>query len=639
MRPDYDGVEYFDKGDIALNYQLEKAAKVISEFREDIEVEDINIVIELYNIKKIYSLGVIPSSWSKETYDRQKVKADSAIKVIGKFLAKINDDNFIEYESSVAIQYIEDFLYLLTKYKVIERISHKIFEQYILREEAPVNAILKIKGLVDYYDLEIANMLRVSEHTPQILAYKFLEKNSEIYYLPKQFKPEEYEAIFQKYVDSFDPHPNILHLIANCQSTAECPISNRLRMNARHAYDKFWSENEGVVRIESSVNVGFRIQDEIETHIKQGNEFQVFYDIRWFEENLDYPTIFNNFMYVFSQFDLMWRSRLVSVKSDISGREKLFAINGVRYYAKGTGFETIARLSNLQTSLYYDFLSTKGINIEKGFKWFFEEYLPMEFKVQGFSMTVSSEATTYLEKCRNLVAEMDGVLKQFRMYATEGEINRELFEMSSEHLIIDTLPSLLKEKYAYPQSEDIHNMMHCLFSDQALMAFTKKTLSKYSTLFMLLCNENVLFSDFEQYQRTTINWLADNGCLTISENEEIMLNMPKVLILKDIYDNDVICLNRIKMWTSEINKMIDSGDLRVEATLFSEVEKDYLNYELNKAEYSNGLDLRNKYAHSTYPKGEAEQRKDYIELIKLMILVITKMNDEFCEREKNAELN
>ena len=75
---------------------------------------------------------------------------------------------------------------------------------------------------------------------------------------------------------------------------------------------------------------------------------------------------------------------------------------------------------------------------------------------------------------------------------------------------------------------------------------------------------------------------------------------------------------------------VQSGDLAVESSLFSQPETDYLNYMLNKSQFSDGLDLRNKYAHSTYSANENEQKHDYIQLLKLMVLIITKMNEEFC---------
>ena len=117
------------------------------------------------------------------------------------------------------------------------------------------------------------------------------------------------------------------------------------------------------------------------------------------------------------------------------------------------------------------------------------------------------------------------------------------------------------------------------------------------------------------------------------------LNGPKAYILKDLYDHDVICP---QYYDGEMKRIIDewsrNGDLRLESSLFSEPEQDYLNYELNKSSYSNGLDLRNKYAHSTYPENEKTQFVDYVRLLKIMILVITKINEEFCLREDIKEI-
>ena len=93
--------------------------------------------------------------------------------------------------------------------------------------------------------------------------------------------------------------------------------------------------------------------------------------------------------------------------------------------------------------------------------------------------------------------------------------------------------------------------------------------------------------------------------------------------------------NKLK---STVEEWCKSGDLRLDNTLFSKPEQDYLNYKLNKASYSNGLDLRNKYTHSTYQKDENTQLIDYIHLLKIMILIITKINKEFRLRERLAEL-
>ena len=82
----------------------------------------------------------------------------------------------------------------------------------------------------------------------------------------------------------------------------------------------------------------------------------------------------------------------------------------------------------------------------------------------------------------------------------------------------------------------------------------------------------------------------------------------------------------------ELDQWIQEKKVVVENTLFSRSEADYINYMLNQAEFSNGLDLRNKYTHDTCPLNEGKQKQDYLELLKIMILIVIKINEEFCIR-------
>ena len=70
------------------------------------------------------------------------------------------------------------------------------------------------------------------------------------------------------------------------------------------------------------------------------------------------------------------------------------------------------------------------------------------------------------------------------------------------------------------------------------------------------------------------------------------------------------------------------------SSLLSKPEWEYFNYVLNKAEFSNGLDLRNKYIHDTNSLDERKQQDDYIFLLKMFIILVIKINEEFCLQEK-----
>jgi len=630
MRPDYNGVKYYSSNDLGISVELEEAENIIKNFDPKADVTDINVLLELYNVQELLECGTRLRKWSEDEYNGYKSKAKGITGTLAKFFSQIEDSTFIELYTNVAIEYVDDFWILFVKFKCYEKITSNRFEELLLMKETPLYRFLYHKEIVNTYDNQLTKELRTSEQTCQILVSKFLEKNNTKYHLPSGLKPSEYEAIFQKYIDSDKVNPNNLHLIYNAQSTKECPISPKLKLNAKRKYDEFWN-NPGENVMKTSYGIGITIADQNEDVKvdKEGTNLHFSYDRKWLEENLDYPTILNNFRYIFGMFDCCFRSTLVSVKSKISAIESVFAIEGKKYYKKGTHFNSNETLSSMQMSIYYYFLKSHDIDLEDVFKWFFETYLSEEFGITGFCMKASS-ATDCVEKCRNLAAEMDGILKQYRMYVRDGYIDRELFEMESEHLIIDGMQSLIKDKYGYLNGVNIQNEVFLLFSDQSLLGYIERTKTKYSTLFELLRNERCQISDFANHQLERINWLMERGAIIQTADNNLELNYPRVAILMDLYDHDVICIQYLTNFSDSLNEMIKNGDIRIEDTLFSKPEKEYLNYVLNKAEYSNGLDLRNKYAHSTYPQNEEEQRRDYIELLKIMILVITKMNEEFC---------
>lgn len=638
MRPEYNGVKYYGVNDISVQWTLKDAATVIEHFNPDDPFEDINIILELYNVQQLLESGIRLKDWSDEKYNRYQEKAKSITRVLGKFFSNVNDDTLMEYHQNAAISYYDDFWELFVTYKCYNRVTPDAFDTILQLEDTILYKFLVHKEIVQRYDKELAGALRVSDQTCRILVSKFLENINTKYYLPSSFSPSEYETVFQRYIDSEQANPNILFLIMNAQSSKECPISPKLRLNAKRKYNDYWKKSgNNVITTKYGIGVSIVNQDELINCSREGNDFHFSYDLKWLESNLDYPTILNNFFYFFEMFDRCFRSTLVSVKSQISAIESAFANKGKKHYRKGNHFNSCEMISSAQMYTYYSFLKSHSIDLEDVFKWFFETYLLEEFNVTGFSMKAST-ATDYVEKCRNLASEMDGILKQYRMYVRDGEIDRELFELESEHLVIDGFPSLMIDKYAYPCSNEIQNEMYLLFSDQSMMSYIGKTESQYPTLFELLIKEKCKISDFKKYQIEKLDWLIGRGTIIHNEDNSICINYSKVYLLKDLYDHDVICVQHMQNQSDVLNEMKTNGDLRIENTLFSIPEKEYLNYVLNKAEYSNGLDLRNKYSHSTYPQDITTQERDYIELLKVMVLVITKINEEFCWVDDRKEV-
>lgn len=625
-------IKYYSDTDLSLGFALKEAAQRLDEWISQESYSDINDIIEMYNIKQVVDSGLLLKGWDYSTLEDYQNRCKPFMKTIKVFFDGINDNNFIEILESVCQTYVTDFWELFNKFKVYEHISEEAFNRYLLLPDTIISDFLVHKEIVKKYSSIIAPVMRLSSQTPEVIINNYLRDSTVKYCLPEELRKEEYEGILQRYVDSDSPHPNDLQLIFNASSTGECPISDKLRLLAKKRYYQYWEEHkdEGI-RIETGVSVGFQEQQELKKVTETGMNYHIAYDISWFEANLDFATILNNFIYLFEMFDYCQRCSFVSVGSQMSPIEDVFLNKGKRTYKRGHVFDVKSVIASAQMDLYYDYLSSKNIQLEKVYKWFFEEYLAEEFGVSGFLFNPSSKKTTYEEKYRTLVIEMDAVLKQFRMFVNDGDIDRELFELSSEHIVLSEIPSFIQCKYSYAKSEIIKRAMHSLFSNQAVLSYTQKTMDRYSTLFELISNERMKLADFNDYQRQALNELIQKQYVNIADG--YLERTPETLLLRDLYLNGVLCPQYFSDCLPIIEKWIDKGDLRIESTLFSEPEQNYLNYILNKSEFSDGLDLRNKYVHGTNTKNEEMQHRDYIELLKVLTIVVTKINEEFCLRE------
>lgn len=124
--------------------------------------------------------------------------------------------------------------------------------------------------------------------------------------------------------------------------------------------------------------------------------------------------------------------------------------------------------------------------MENIYKWFFEKYLKDEFSIDGFRMNIPSANTSYLEKCRMMLSEMDGILKQYNLYVEDGYVNQELFQMSSSHMKFSDCKSAVEEKYVYGMGDNFRIACHHMFSTQSHITYIERIKNSYDSFYELL---------------------------------------------------------------------------------------------------------------------------------------------------------
>ena len=110
-------------------------------------------------------------------------------------------------------------------------------------------------------------------------------------------------------------------------------------------------------------------------------------------------------------------------------------------------------------------------------------------------------------------------------------------------------------------------------------------------------------------------------------------------LLHHLYNENVACVSYHNIWKKLVEELLDKGDIDVENYLFTKPEVDFINFMLNRSQFSNGYDLRNKYSHGSNTLKEDEQEWHYMELLKIMVLIILKINEEFCLKYPSSDGN
>lgn len=615
-----------------------KALSVLNIYMQNkTDFSDINKVLELYNVKVFLEDKNNVPMWTEEAYKKYKVQIKDIIKRVREFYDTITEENIVSIYHHCNEIFWDDFWLFFFKFGTYKIINNKNMVQIIQDLRVSPYIVLKDKEFVAYFDDQITELLKLPEYGARVLINFYLKRHEEpiAIYLPKGLSVKDKYDVMTAYIDGEAVSVNDLDLIINSRPVnKDFFIDDRLRYKARKKYQKIWSDPKiNVMKYQTGINVSFG-PELPETSLKyvDGNIIAE-YNLNWIKNNLDYPTLLNNFIYLFGYTDLYMRCTLVSVPN-CSRCSNLFMVNGNAMYHRRHSFEISNYLADAQIGCYMNVLEREKVFLENIVKWFFEKYLQEEFNVKGFICNVPEHNAPILDKCKLLASAMDGIAKQYKLYWEDGEIDRELFEMSSGQVIYKGLPSFIHNKYGYAASNELNMEINMLFSNQNALSYIEKGKSKYHTLYELLKKENVTKSEFSFYQQESIDWLIERKTLIV-DKEKIKLNYIKAYILKQLYDRGVLCLQYFQ--SSVLRNMIAVGDVRVTSTLLSEPEYKYFNYILNKKEFSNGLDLRNKYVHDTGPINIEQQQEDYTILMKLMVVLMIKINEEFCLKDKLKE--
>jgi hypothetical protein len=640
MKNSRERVRFFSVNDGSIQGNLKKSELLISNF-DPFKRFDINDIIEFYQVKLLFDNSPPLPSWSDEEYKSLKEKTVALWKVVREFWVSAGGRKLIGLLPSVELQYRDAFWELTDHLNHFKNIPASDFIAAIQDDANCVRLVLQHNRIVDHFAKEIRDILLKTPNAAEIILAKYEKKtlfHKSEYHLPKSLTTSDKEEIIKNYISSDDPNLNYIRLIVNAHALKLTDKTNY----AAHILER--KLNDAILNsssaIQSELEIGI-VEDQIEPVSIQAKGLKRIenYSLSYLKSTLKLDQIFRNLYSLFKLINGQGCIELVNKSSEVDPIE-FTLIRANKEYLESWAFSWKNNWALLRLKMYQSFLKKNEISIEEALSFAVKEILVADNVDARFRISIPSQNSTFQEKIRSLAPEMEFLLKQYSGFIEDGEINLDLIRFSSSQINFGALHSGSKIKYAYGQGEEFSFLIGYFFGNRSMLYYIDPYKEKYDCLAALLLNEDVKHSVYESWQKRDIDVLISKGYLKLDENGYLRIRDEEfIFLVGKLRDEGVLSYwNYSSELREKILEMEQVGLLKYSSTLFTTDEASYLNYYLNKKEFTNGYDLRNKYSHGTNPESKGIQERDYLILLKLFCMIVFKIQDDLAAtRKENSQ--
>lgn len=621
-------VKFYSEHDMSCGYEVGNIISNIANGSYS-SINSIKDLINFFNTIKFLNIDSFQSYIENNTGIKVSDLKKNLNSKVGRYLS-INEKRIVALFEDLDFTDTEDYFEILEKYKLYINITESDFFELSKKENFFVLNALKQEKITNKFDNLLSSILLDEPQYIDSILNKYISDTQ--LFLPHSLNESNIIDLCDRYINIPNLNTNVLKKIINFPTNRGLILPDITKLNAKRRLD---IENENLLKSGNSFvsNIVFSCQSDLDESIKykyDGLDTEITVNLDWIKENSDYPTLWNNFIYLFSLVDHQGRILTISKKNGQSPIENLFTPTGNHLYRTTRKFKYYEMFFSVIIRGYIECLDRLDISIEEMLSWFFKVYLKEEFSIEHFEIYTPTKTTPYFEKCAAILPELDRIFKQYNSLIDYGKIDPELIQMSSFSYMTNQIKSLNNRKYVYPKGEWFEKIAFLLFSDQSGIFYTIEHKSKFKNFFELVTSVRVSESQFKQFQLQRINVLIEEKLLSKDKNNYYIFNDNKLIfLLKELYYEDVLSywhLSKDLRYT--IDSLYDKGKIEFESTLLSRNEQDYLDFYLNRSKFSNGYDIRNKFAHGSSIVDETKSETTYFEILKLFILIVLKVNDD-----------
>lgn len=586
--------------------------------------ENINDLLEFFNVLKYFK------DFNSKTLTNLKVNLEDFGKnfkcAVGRYFNNIKSEYELkEIIKSIENQYRDDLISVFSQFNNVTKIFLTYDVIIFLCENSYLQFILDNKNfLYQHSHVLKSHLFSHVESFPFYLSKDLVNSND-----PFNFSSKEFNSLVDKYIHlpKGKIYLNSLGLILKNKL-----LSKNIRYLVCKLKDDLMQKRVSFTNIESVIKLV--PQDEISKFETNEGEFSYCfsYDVKWLKKFIDFPSILNNFKYVFNLVD--YNNRISFTSAPLYRKKSIFEIFNSNKQ-KLNEFDSNMIWGNyfisyiFKTRTYCSFLKDLNIYLEDVIDWFFSDYIKNEFSIDNFivNIKVAKNLESYSDKIKLLLPEFESIFKQFEAYCEFNYVNHD-YVLSSLNIGENSYPeSLIKPEITYVEkndSDDAKKIFNDLFHEDY-------RLKGHKNLFDFLKEgkkgfDSQLLSDLYP----SFNLLLKNKILFQDANGELLADTSKLSLLEQVEDYGYLCYNFLNdVDQKDVNELLNCNLLTSYNSFMSKQENDLFNFVFNNKFSNNPLGLRNLYLHGNPSLDMAEHEFNYFISLTMMIVLVLKLNDAF----------
>lgn len=626
---------YYSKGDLLLRVNLLLAEKCIDGFKNGIIPANLEGIIELYHVKKLFDNDCRLPKWSEDRFNQLKTVTSGFNAIIAQYFRTSKPSNMVNEYNLLEYRYCKTF------WEIIDNFTLKIlFDSTAIKSmiSSDVNVILHCKGVVDKYGKIIRDILLKSNLSAEIILRKYVEKkssftNDEIY-LPTCLTLQDKENIIIRYLESEHPNMFFVSLVIQSKNNKQFFLSSHTRLKAKKIAKKGSDEMFKDSKPFEMYSVEF-VQDikPKEININADGIPKIKYGIPFIKacDNIHRVTNCISLFEWMNQFSLL---SLINKSKENWPLEHFMKDNGRDSYPNNMMFHQKNKLACYQSVLYSKILESLGSSYENELKKFYNEYLKKEFNYPGREIDFPSLTYPWLNKCKIIFPELEAIVKQYNTFVEKDEIDLDIICNEPSLNTTDGKSFLEKKYYEIKEGEpEILRVLNDLFAPSSNLFYVKPYIvNPYNSLIEWLEFDVVDYDYCEGDQKTEIDYLISLDIISLNAKGYVVIkDRSRVEVLESLWENEVCSYwHYNEKERAVLDDMLSKGWLVTDDHLLSKPERDYFSYFLDNRKFTNGYAYRNNYAHgNTSPNvNDSTHALAYQVFLRLLTILILKIDDD-----------